>query len=198
MAIKVQIPTPMREQAGGKTEVNVTGATVRRALDDLVKQYPALEPKLFENGKLRPYINIFVNDEDIRYLDEMDTKVTDGVDGGADPRGRGRAEPWPDERITSPRSARRGRGLPADPGRARRSPAACWRSLHAYVFLEGSDAERAQPGGRGGGDELPRHLPPAPQRATTSAACRKTWRRSPRSPRARSGPSSRSVSCKTS
>jgi molybdopterin converting factor small subunit len=79
MAIKVEIPGPLREQAGGNTEVAVAGATVGAALADLVRQHPALEPKLFQNGALRPYINVFVNDEDIRYLDEMDTKVTDGV-----------------------------------------------------------------------------------------------------------------------
>jgi molybdopterin converting factor small subunit len=79
MPVKVQIPTPMREQAGGKAEVEVTGTTVKAALDDLLRQYPAVGPKLFDNGKLRPYINVFLNDEDIRYLDEMDTKVTDGV-----------------------------------------------------------------------------------------------------------------------
>jgi sulfur-carrier protein len=79
MAIRVEIPAPLREQAGGNTEVNVAGATVGAVLADLVKQYPALEPKLFQNGQLRPYINIFVNNEDIRYLDEMDTSLTDGV-----------------------------------------------------------------------------------------------------------------------
>jgi sulfur-carrier protein len=79
MPIKVEIPAPLREQAGGNTEVNVTGATVAAALADLVKRYPALEPKLFQNGQLRPYINIFVNNEDIRYLDEMETALQDGV-----------------------------------------------------------------------------------------------------------------------
>ncbi|MBA4188425.1 MAG: molybdopterin synthase sulfur carrier subunit [Planctomycetaceae bacterium] len=79
MAIKVEIPGPLREQAGGNTEVTVTGATVGAALADLVKQHPALEPKLFANGAIRPYINVFVNNEDIRYLDEMDTALTDGV-----------------------------------------------------------------------------------------------------------------------
>jgi MoaD family protein len=79
MAIKVQIPTPMREQTGGKAEVEVTGGTVKAALDDLVKQYPGVATKLFDGGKLRPYVNVFLNDEDIRYLDEMDTKLTDGV-----------------------------------------------------------------------------------------------------------------------
>jgi molybdopterin converting factor small subunit len=79
MAVTVQIPTPMREQAGGKAEVAVVGATVKAALDDLIRQYPALGPKLFDNGRIRPYVNVFVNEEDIRYLDEMDTPVADGV-----------------------------------------------------------------------------------------------------------------------
>lgn len=79
MAIKVQVPTPMREAAGGNAEVAVTGATVKDALADLVRQYPALGSKLFDGGKVRPYVNIFVNDEDVRYLDDLDTKVTDGV-----------------------------------------------------------------------------------------------------------------------
>jgi molybdopterin synthase sulfur carrier subunit len=79
MAIKVEIPTPLREQAGGNADVEVTGGTVGAALADLVKRHPALEPKLFQNGKLRPYINVFLNNEDIRYLDEMETAVTDGV-----------------------------------------------------------------------------------------------------------------------
>lgn len=79
MAIKVEIPTPLREQAGGNAEVDVAGGTVGIALANLVKKYPALEPKLFLNGKIRPYINVFINNEDIRYLDEMDTAVADGV-----------------------------------------------------------------------------------------------------------------------
>lgn len=79
MPIKVQVPTPMREAAGGHAEVAVTGATVGAALADLVRQYPALQSKLFDGGKIRPYVNVFVNDEDVRYLDDMDTAVTDGV-----------------------------------------------------------------------------------------------------------------------
>jgi len=78
MAIKVQIPTPMREQAGGNADVLVEGATVTAVLADLVAKHPALGPKLFDNGKLRPYVNVFVNDEDIRFLDDMDTAVKDG------------------------------------------------------------------------------------------------------------------------
>lgn len=79
MPVKVQIPTPMREQAGGNAEVAVAGGTVQAALDDLVRQYPPLAAKLFDNGKLRPYVNVFVNDEDIRFLDDLATPVSDGV-----------------------------------------------------------------------------------------------------------------------
>jgi len=79
MPITVDIPPPLREQAGGNLKVAVTGNTVHECLDDLVKQHPALGPKLFENGKLRSFINILVNDEDIRYLDDLGTDVADGV-----------------------------------------------------------------------------------------------------------------------
>ena len=78
MAIKVQIPTPLREHTGGKADVAVSAATVKEALDDLLKQHAAIGPKLFDQGKMRPYINVFVNDEDIRYLDEMSTALKDG------------------------------------------------------------------------------------------------------------------------
>ncbi len=78
MPIKIDIPTPMREQAGGQAVVEVTGTTVREALDDLVRRHPGLGGKLFDNGRLRPFVNVFVNDEDIRYLDDLDTKVADG------------------------------------------------------------------------------------------------------------------------
>ncbi len=79
MPVKIEIPSPLREHTGGLVDVPVAGATVQAALDDLVRQYPAIGPKLFEAGKLRPYINLFVNDEDIRYLDEMQTATGDGT-----------------------------------------------------------------------------------------------------------------------
>ncbi len=63
----------------------MSGATVGAALADLVKQYPALEPKLFQNGALRPFINVFFRAagsdavEDIRYHDDLDTKLENGM-----------------------------------------------------------------------------------------------------------------------
>jgi molybdopterin converting factor small subunit len=79
MAITVEIPGPLREATGGQTAVVVAGETVAAALADLIRQHPPLESKLFLNGQLRPYINVFVNDEDIRYLDELQTPVADGA-----------------------------------------------------------------------------------------------------------------------
>jgi molybdopterin converting factor small subunit len=69
----------MRELTGGKVDVPVTGGTVKACLEDLVAQYPAFKAKLFNaSGVLHPHINILVNDEDIRFLDDADTAVADG------------------------------------------------------------------------------------------------------------------------
>lgn len=79
MPVTVDIPPPLREQAGGNLKVTVSGNTVHEVLDDLVKQFPELGPKLFDAGRLRPHVNVLVNDEDIRYLDDLGTDVTDGT-----------------------------------------------------------------------------------------------------------------------
>ena len=78
MSVKIQIVSSvLREQVGGLSEIAVEGTTVKAALDHLVQLHPALETKLFDNGVLRHHINIYVNDEDIRYLDDLDTPVKD-------------------------------------------------------------------------------------------------------------------------
>ena len=78
MSVLVQIPTPLREQAGGQADVALPAGSVRQVLDALVAAHPALGPRLFDGGALRPYVNVYVGDEDIRYLDELDTPVADG------------------------------------------------------------------------------------------------------------------------
>ena len=78
MAIKVQIPTPMRQHTEGKTTVEVSGATVQAALADLGAKHPAIAERVFQNGKVRPFINLYVNNEDVRYLDNLATPVKDG------------------------------------------------------------------------------------------------------------------------
>jgi MoaD family protein len=79
MAIRVSIPSPLREHTGGQAEVAVAGATVKEALGDLVGKFPTLKQRLFlESGEVRHHINVFVNSEDVRYLDELATAVKDG------------------------------------------------------------------------------------------------------------------------
>ena len=78
MAVKVHIPTPMRQQTEGQATVEVSGATVQGALDDLGRKYPGITQRLFDNGQLRRFVNVYLNDEDIRYLDNLNSPVKDG------------------------------------------------------------------------------------------------------------------------
>lgn len=78
MAIRVQIPTPMRQHTENQTTVEAAGATVKALLDNLVAKYPGLQPRLFLNGQVRQFVNLYLNDEDIRYLENLDTPVKDG------------------------------------------------------------------------------------------------------------------------
>ena len=78
MAVKVHIPTPMRQHTEGQATVEVQGGTVRAVLDDLGRKYPALTQRLFDNGQVRRFVNVYLNDEDVRYLDSLDTAVKDG------------------------------------------------------------------------------------------------------------------------
>ncbi len=78
MAVKVQVPTPMRQHAEGKTTVEAAGATVQAVLDDLGAKYPALKSRILDNGQVRRFVNVYLNNEDIRYLDNLATPVKDG------------------------------------------------------------------------------------------------------------------------
>ena len=78
MPVRVQIPTPMRQHTEGQTTVEATGATVKAVLDDLSARFPGLTQRLFDNGQVRRFINLYLNDEDVRYLDNLATPVKDG------------------------------------------------------------------------------------------------------------------------
>ena len=78
MAIKVQIPTPMRQHTDGQALVQVGGGTVQGVLDSLGEKYPGLTSRIFENGQVRRFVNLYLNEEDIRYLDNLATPVKDG------------------------------------------------------------------------------------------------------------------------
>lgn len=69
MATKIYIPTPLRSYAGGRSHVEVEAPDVSSALDTLVNEHPALRNHLFDdNGQLRSFVNVYLNDDDIRYL----------------------------------------------------------------------------------------------------------------------------------
>jgi len=78
MAVRVHIPTPMREHTGKQAVVEASGPTVQAVLDDLGRQYPGVTQRLFDNGQVRRFVNVYLNDEDIRYLDNLTTAVNDG------------------------------------------------------------------------------------------------------------------------
>jgi adenylyltransferase/sulfurtransferase len=74
----LRIPTPLRTYASGQTEVTVQGATVAQAMDDLVAHYPTLRPHLFNgDGQLRPFVNLFLNEDNVRDLQGLETPLKD-------------------------------------------------------------------------------------------------------------------------
>jgi adenylyltransferase/sulfurtransferase len=74
----LRIPTPLRPYAEGQTEVTVQGSNVREALDDLVTRFPNLKKHLFNDAdELRPFVNLFLGEEDVRYLQGVDTPLAD-------------------------------------------------------------------------------------------------------------------------
>ena len=78
MAVKVRIPTPLQRLTHGKEEVEGTSGTIISLVNDLDKLYPGLAERVSENGKIRRFVNIYVNDEDIRFLNAEETPVKDG------------------------------------------------------------------------------------------------------------------------
>jgi molybdopterin converting factor small subunit len=73
MAIKVHIPTPMRQHTAGNAVVEVPGGTVQAALDALGQQFPDIRQRMFDGAQLKRFLNVYLNDEDIRYLAELQT-----------------------------------------------------------------------------------------------------------------------------
>jgi molybdopterin converting factor small subunit len=74
----LNIPAPLRSYTEGTSNIDLHAADVAGAVKELVAEYPALYPHLFtDEGKLRPYVNLFVNDEDVRYLQGLETELGD-------------------------------------------------------------------------------------------------------------------------
>ena len=78
MAIEVRIPTILRSYTDGKKAVEGAGETLSELFADLDSRHPGIRERLVENGELRRFINVYLNDEDIRFLDGINTKLSDG------------------------------------------------------------------------------------------------------------------------
>jgi molybdopterin converting factor small subunit len=76
MAVRIRVPGPLRRLTGGEAEVTVEGDSVAAALGDLEQRYPGFHDRLYDgDGKLRQFINIYVNDSDIRFSQGLETPV---------------------------------------------------------------------------------------------------------------------------
>ena len=71
----VRIPPTLREQVGGERQVEAEGETVRDLLHDLMSRFPALRPQLVENDDLAPFVNVYVEGEDVRTREGLDTEL---------------------------------------------------------------------------------------------------------------------------
>jgi molybdopterin converting factor small subunit len=79
MAVEIKLPTVLRAQADGQASVRVDGATVGDVFNNLIAQYPGLRDNLLDDsGGLHKFVNVYKDDDDIRYLDGIDTKLADG------------------------------------------------------------------------------------------------------------------------
>jgi MoaD family protein len=79
MSVKVRVPTTLRTLTGGKSEVEVEAETVGEVVQALEQAHPGFADRLVdEDGKLRRFVNVFLADDDVRFLDGLDTKVPDG------------------------------------------------------------------------------------------------------------------------
>ena len=78
MSVRVKVPTQLRSLTGGAAEVDAAGGTVRELIDDLEARHQGLKERLLDDGgQLRRFINVYVDDEDVRFLDGISTEVPD-------------------------------------------------------------------------------------------------------------------------
>ncbi len=81
MEVKVRIPSPLRPLTGNEGEVVASGVNVREIISDLEDKYPGIKERLCdESGEIRRFVNVFVGEEDIRFLSGLDTPVEPGIE----------------------------------------------------------------------------------------------------------------------
>ena len=79
MSVRVRVPTPLRKFTNGADEVNAQGINVRAIVDDLERSYPGIRERICdETGKIRRFVNVYVNGDDIRFLQNLETSLKDG------------------------------------------------------------------------------------------------------------------------
>ncbi len=79
MSVRVRVPTPLRKYTQGADEVNGDGANIKSLVDDLEKNYPGIKERICdESGKVRRFVNVYVNGDDIRFLQNLDTALKEG------------------------------------------------------------------------------------------------------------------------
>jgi molybdopterin synthase sulfur carrier subunit len=79
MSITVRIPTPLQKLTQNQAEVKANGANIRELIEDLEKNFPGIKERIYdETGKIRRFINIYVNEEDVRFLQQDATPLKDG------------------------------------------------------------------------------------------------------------------------
>jgi len=79
MAVRVRVPTPLRKFTQGADEVNAQGNNVRTLVEDLEKNFPGIKERICdETGKIRRFVNVYVNGDDIRFLQNLDTALKEG------------------------------------------------------------------------------------------------------------------------
>ena len=81
MPIRVRVPTPLRRFTGGVDEVPASGESVRDIIQDLERRHPGIGERLLDDkGELRRFVNVYLNGDDIRFLNQVSSKVKDGDD----------------------------------------------------------------------------------------------------------------------
>jgi molybdopterin synthase sulfur carrier subunit len=78
VAVEVSIPTILRTYTGGAKGVEASGATLKAVIDDLEASHPGIAERLVDEAGLRRFVNVYLNDEDVRFLSGLDTEVSDG------------------------------------------------------------------------------------------------------------------------
>lgn len=78
MTARVRIPTQLRTLTDGRSEVEASGARIGELIGDLNARYPGLEERLLQDGRLRRFVNVYVEDEDVRFLEGLATEVPEG------------------------------------------------------------------------------------------------------------------------